>query len=158
MYLFLSQGEFWWGPLLEQIRFHVAASLCGWGIGGGRSRDPHHDVSTFYCGREETEDLSSPSSAGSGFPWGNNKKSFLLRARVFSSLKWKLFLFALDNPYSCQQVTDANWLVKFLTEFKDKEAFPTPQTQQHRKLSLWCIWEIWHSHVSVCSMSILGPF
>lgn len=46
MYLFPTQGEFWRGPLLGQVRFHFGSSFCRRRSGGGRNGDPNHDVST----------------------------------------------------------------------------------------------------------------
>lgn len=94
--LFLTQGEFWRGPLLGQVWFHSGSSLCRRGSGGGWSGDPDHDVSTSYAfGLKEPRDLGSTlTHQGHGFFQGTLYQNISISGVMFSHLE-------NGNIYAC---------------------------------------------------------
>lgn len=90
MYLFPTQGEFWRGPLLGQVRFHFSSSFCRWRSGGGRNGDPNHDVSTSPAMVKRSPRTWVLLRKRPGiFPGSLKWKHFTLWDNVSSSVKWK---------------------------------------------------------------------
>ena len=79
IYLFPPQGEFWWGPFLGQVWFHIATSFRGLGDGGGRSRDPHHDVSISLLWQKRDWRPQFPFIDRLSISLGNTRNDFFLR-------------------------------------------------------------------------------
>lgn len=64
MFLFPTQGEFWRGPLLGQVRFHWFLS-CGWGPGGGRRETQIMTSTSLWL--SGIQGLGFASTGGRGF-------------------------------------------------------------------------------------------